>query len=115
MLRHLKLNKLISFHINDEKLLEKYKPVWTKIEDLKSIKLNVLPANDDRYIKTKIKTYNDKFCSNFRVLIVPEHDIECQSFAVISIGFLLLYDKKYCLRVYVGNCAYKIVDKQVTD
>ena len=26
--------KLISFHINDEKLLEKYKSIWTKIEDL---------------------------------------------------------------------------------
>ena len=30
-------NKLISFHINDEKLLEKYKTISTKIEDLKSI------------------------------------------------------------------------------
>ena len=30
-----KNNKLISFRINDEKLLEKYKAIWTKIEDLK--------------------------------------------------------------------------------
>ena len=29
-----KKNKLISFR-NDEKLLEKYKTIWTKIEDLK--------------------------------------------------------------------------------
>ena len=28
-------NKLTSFHIDDEKLLEKYKTIWTKIEDLK--------------------------------------------------------------------------------
>ena len=27
-------NKLMSFLINDEKLLEKYKTIWTKIEDL---------------------------------------------------------------------------------
>ena len=26
-------NKLMSFHIDDEKLLEKYKAIWTKIED----------------------------------------------------------------------------------
>ena len=31
-----KNNKLISLHINDEKLLEKYKTIWTKTEDLKS-------------------------------------------------------------------------------
>ena len=30
-----KINKLMSFHINDEKLLEKYQAFWTKIEDLK--------------------------------------------------------------------------------
>ena len=27
----------MSFSINDEKLLEKYKAIWTKIEDLKKI------------------------------------------------------------------------------
>ena len=32
-----KNKKLMSFRIDDEKLLEKYKAVWTKIEDLKSI------------------------------------------------------------------------------
>ena len=39
-----KNNKLTSFRIDDETLLEKYKTVWTKIEDLKKIELNALPA-----------------------------------------------------------------------
>ena len=30
-----KINKLISFHMDDEKLLEKYKAIWSKIEYLK--------------------------------------------------------------------------------
>ena len=30
-----KINKLISFRIDNEVLLEKYKAIWTKIEDLK--------------------------------------------------------------------------------
>ena len=30
-----KNNKLMYFHINDEMLLEKYKTIWSKIEDLK--------------------------------------------------------------------------------
>ena len=37
-------NKLMPLHIDDEKLLEKYKANWTKIEDLKNIKLSVLPV-----------------------------------------------------------------------
>ena len=33
----------MSFRIDDEKLLEKCKAIWTKIEDLRSIELNALP------------------------------------------------------------------------
>ena len=29
-----KNNKLMSFRVDDEKLLEKYKSIWTKIEDI---------------------------------------------------------------------------------
>ena len=59
-----KNNKLMCFHIDDENLLEKYNAIWTKTEDFKNIELNVLPVYDDRCIKTKIKTYDDKFCTN---------------------------------------------------
>ena len=39
-------NKLKSFRIDDENLSEKYKAIWTEIEDLK---LNALPVYDDIY------------------------------------------------------------------
>ena len=44
-----------------------------------------------------------------------EDDIECELCTVISIDSLLVYDKIYYLRVYLNNCAYKIVNKQMTD
>ena len=108
-------NKLMSFRIDDEKLLEKYKAIRIKIEDLKNIKLNALPVHDDRYIKTKIRTFGDKVYTNFRGLNVPEDDIQCGSFTIFSIDSLLVYNKKYYLQVYLGNCAYEIVNKQITD
>ena len=55
-----KNNNLIPFRIDDEKLLKKYKAIWTKIEDLKNIELNALPVYDDRYMKIKIRAYDDK-------------------------------------------------------
>ena len=64
-------SKLMSFSINDEKLLKKYKIIWTKIEHLKKIKLNALPVSDDRYIKTKIRTYGHKVYTNLHGLNVP--------------------------------------------
>ena len=98
MLRHLngdkgKSNKLMSFRIDDEKLLEKYKAIWTKIQDLKNIELNAFPVYDYRYIKTKIRTYGDKVYTNFRGLNVPEDDTEFESFTIISIDFLFVYKK----------------------
>ena len=85
--------KLISLCIDDDKLLEKYKTIRTKTEDLKNIKLDASLVYHDRYIKTKTKTYSDKVCTNFCVLNVREDGVECEFFAVTSVDFLLLYEK----------------------
>ena len=47
-------------HTDGEKLLEKCKTISTNIEDIKNIELNAFAVYDDRYIKTKIRTYVDK-------------------------------------------------------
>ena len=46
---------------------------------------------------------------------MPEDDIECESFTVISIDSLLIYENNYYLQVYLDNCVYKIVNKEMTD
>ena len=48
----------------------------------------------------------------FRGLNVPEDD---ESFMAISIDSLLVCKSKYCLQVYLDNCAHKIANKQMTD
>ena len=105
----------MSFRIGDEKLLEKCKAIWTKIEDFKNIKLNGLPAYDHRYLKTKTRIYDDKVYNNFCGSNLPERDIEYEFFTVISIDSLFVYNKKYYLQVYLGNYAYKTVNKQMID
>ena len=84
------------FRIDDENLLEKYKTILNKIEDLKSIKLNALPV----------------LPTNFRGIHVQEDYIECKYFTVISIGSLLVFESEYYLQVYPDNCAYKTGNKQ---
>ena len=107
-----KSNKLIPFLTDDEELKENYEAIWTKIEDFKNIELNALLVYDDRYIKVNIRTYNNKVYTNFCGLNVPEDDIECESFTVLSTDSLLVYENKYYLQVYLDNCAYKIANKQ---
>ena len=53
----------MSFRKDDVKLSEKYKTFWTNIE-LKNIEKSPLSVYDDRYMKTKIRTYGDKVYTN---------------------------------------------------
>ena len=46
---------------------------------------------------------------------MPENDIECETFTVVSIDSLLLYKKIYYLQIFLDNFAYKTVKKQMTD
>ena len=66
-------------------------------------------------IEKEIRTYGNKVYTTFRGIIVPEDDRVCEPFTVISIDSIFLYNKKYYLQVYLDNCAYKIVSKQITD
>ena len=119
MLRHLKLKKEVKtktinqslFYQDDEKILEKYKAICTKIQDLENVELNASPVYDDRYIKSKIRTYGDKVYINFRGLNLLDEYIECKSFTVTSIDSLHLHESEYYLQVDLDNCSYKIVKK----
>ena len=101
--------------IDYEKLLDKYKTIGTKIKDLKTIELNALSVYDNRYIKTKIRTYDANVYTNFCDLNVPKYAIECEYFTVISIDSLLVYESKYYVQVYLVNWAYKTANKAMKD
>ena len=104
------INKLMFFCIDDGKVLEKHKGILSKIKDLKIIELNVLPAYDDRYIKTKIRKHSDKVYANVRSLNMLGY-IECESSTFIFVDYLFVYENKYYLQVYLHNCAYNIANK----
>ena len=79
-------NKLMSFRIDEAKLLKNYKAIWNRIKDLQNIELDGLPVYDIYiYIyKTKIRTYGDNVYINVRDSNVPE-DVEEWNILLISI------------------------------
>ena len=78
--------------------------------------MNAAPVYDDRYDdKTKTRTYGDKIYTNFCSWNVTEGGVECLSFTITSIDSLLIFENKYYLQIYLNNCAYKSLDKQMTD
>ena len=59
-------NLAMSFRVTDKQLLKNYNSVWEKIEKLMGVDFESMPVycDDNKYIKTKIKTwkkYNHKF------------------------------------------------------
>ena len=57
----------MSLKVEDKKLFKNYNKIWKKIEKLMDIDFNTKPTygDDDKYIKTKIKTYEDNITTNF--------------------------------------------------
>ena len=60
-------NKKISFKAIDKKLLKKYTKTIGKISSLMNIEFESGPVygDNDKYIKTKTKSYGDKVNTNF--------------------------------------------------
>ena len=61
-------NKItMSLKAKDKQLLKNYNKIWKKIERLMSIDFDskTTYGDDDKYIKTKIKTYKDSITTNF--------------------------------------------------
>ena len=57
----------MSLMIKDMQLLKNYNKIWKKVEKLMKIDFNTKTSygDNDKYIKTKIKTYKDSIITNF--------------------------------------------------
>ena len=65
----------MSFKISNKQLLKKYNQIWKRVKKLLKIEFDSEPVygDNDKYIKTKIKTYNDSMITNF-----PKKTKKCQ-------------------------------------
>ena len=56
----------MSFFTNNNEFLEKYTAIWEKISDLVNKKIDSDPIYKNKYINTKIRSYNNDIKTNFR-------------------------------------------------
>ena len=65
----------MSLMVKDKELFKNYIKIWEKIERLMRKKFDnksFYSNNDNKYIKTKIKTFNDSIITNFDNKNVPK-------------------------------------------
>ena len=63
----------------------------SKIKILRNIKLNALLVYEDRYIKIKIRTYDDQFYTNCHSL----NGLKCDFCTIISVTTILVYNSNF--------------------
>ena len=79
-----------------------------KIERLMSIDFDSKPTygDDDKYIKTKIKTYKDSITTNFYNKKVPKQKIRHECLSIIIIDSVLYAYEKYYPQTFLEECKY---------
>ena len=85
-----KNNKYLNHLVKDEKILKIYLKIWNKIKSLIKKELNSEPVYNDKYIKTEIKTYNDKVYTNFQHNKIPKDNEYGACLSVILLDSIFL-------------------------
>ena len=62
----MKLN--MSFLIKDDRLLEKHNKIWGKVKNSIKKEFHSEPVYNEKYLKTKIKSYNEKINTQFTTI-----------------------------------------------
>ena len=102
----------MSLKIKDKKLLKNHNKVWEKIERLMIIDFDSKPnyGDDGKYIKTKIKTYEDNIITDFYnkkgSKKVPEEKIPHKFFSIIILDSILYAYEKYNPQIFLEERKY---------
>ena len=99
----------MSLRVKDKQLLKNYNKIWKKIERLMSIDFNSKTTygdDDDKYIKTKIKTYADIIITNFHNKKMPKEKVPCKCLSIIMLDSVIESDEKYYPQTFLEECKY---------
>ena len=90
-------NATMYFRVNDKQFLKNYNKIWEKIEKLMRIDFESKPiyGDDDKYIKTKIKTYASSIITNFHNKKMPQEKAPCKCLLIIMLDSVIKANKKY--------------------
>ena len=81
--------KYMSFLIKDEELLKKHNKIWKKVKITINKEFDSDPVYNQKYLKAKIKSYNEKITINFHKNEIQKEVCQFIYSSVISTNFFL--------------------------
>ena len=99
-------NATVSFILKNKQLLKNYTKIWETIEKLVKINFESKPVygDDDKYIKTKIKTYAGSIIINFHNKKMPKEKAPCKCLSIIMVDSVIKANKKYYPQTLLEEC-----------
>ena len=107
-----KNKKRMSLKVKDKQFLKDYNKIYEKTERLMSIGFDskTTYSDDDKYIKTKINTYEDSITTNIynKKLSkrIPEEKIPCNFLSIIMLDSVLYAYEKHHPQTFSEECKY---------
>ena len=110
--------KMMSFFTTNNEFLERYTAIWEKISNLVNKKFNSDPIYNNKYINTKIRSYNNDIKTNVRNIDnknnkLPEKNKPYKCVSLISLDSIIKNNKKYYPQTLLQECVYKLINKKV--
>ena len=98
-------NATMSFIVKNKQILKKYTKIRKTIEGLMKINFESKPVygDDDKYIKTKIKTYADSIITNFHNKKMPKEKAPCKCLSIIMIDSVIEANKRYYPQTFLED------------
>ena len=88
--------------------------IWGKVGSLLKKGIDSKPVYNDKYIKTKIKIYNDKVYKNFQNNKIPKDNEYFTCLSVILLNYILVNSgKKYYPQIFLKECKYATKTKKI--
>ena len=108
----------MSFFTDNNEFLERYTTIWEKISDLVNKKFDSDPVYNNKYINTKIRSYNNDIKTNFRNIDnknnkLPEKNKPYKFVSLISLDSIIKINKKYYPQTLLQECVHKRINKEV--
>ena len=95
--------------ISNKELLKKYEHIWKRTEKLLRITFDSkhVYGDDEKHIKTKIKTNGDSVITSFHSKKTPKQKAPCRCLSIIMLDSVIKAKKKYYPQTLLGECKYE--------
>ena len=97
-------NKNMSFLIKDDGVWDKYDGIWYVIKDKLGIKFHSKPVYKQKYLKAKVREFDDAIKINFLGNDIPKENMHYTCIACIAIDSVMSIDEKNHPQVYLEEC-----------